>query len=146
MPMFTLHRHYLLRTTKGHTIKFLKGKPTFVPPLCVEDAVAIGAVPENEADGDVLGEEVVEVVLSPAERKTKIRAAIEVMVRRNERNDFTGNGMPHLKKLEALTGFDVHSREREKIWQEFREEQMAADEEAKLDAELAAATDSVEVS
>lgn len=120
MPEFTLHRNFVLRTTKGHAVRFEKNKPVFVPAVCVEDAVAIGAVAVVDGDGDVIPEEVVEIALTAAERKNKITEALMVMVRRQERSDFTGNGLPSMKKLEALTGFEVHSKERDSAWIELR--------------------------
>lgn len=120
MPTFTLHRDHLLRTTKGHTIRFLKDQPTYVPPICVADAVSIGAQAANAQDGDIIPEEQVEVVLTQQERLAKINEAFTVMVKRQERNDFTGNGLPNAKKLEALVGFDVHSKERDSAWKAFR--------------------------
>lgn len=116
MPYFTLHRNYILRTTKGHSIAFTKGAKAWVPPICVPDAVAIGAVPEDESI-DVLPAELAPKPELPAdERKTRILAAIETLVARNERGDFTAAGMPHCKKLESLCGFEVYNRERDDVW------------------------------
>jgi len=123
MPEFTLHRNFLLRTTKGHTIRFEKDKPTFVPPVCVPDAVAIGAV-AVEGAVDVLPDEAPEpAILTPDQRKAKIREAIETMVARNERNDFTASGLPDLRKMNPLLGFDISSKERDDAWMEYRAEQ-----------------------
>jgi hypothetical protein len=120
MPQMTLHRNFVLRTTKGHSVRFVKGEPVLVPPICVEDAVAIGAIPVKEGEGDVIPEEPVVPVLTQAERTAKINEALETMVKRQERNDFTGNGLPSTKKLEQLVGFEVHSRERDSAWKAFR--------------------------
>jgi hypothetical protein len=120
MPLFTLHRNYVLRTTKGHSVSFVKDEPAYVPPICVEDAVAIGAQPVNDGDGDVIPEEAPEVVLTQAQRMEKIYEAFETMVRRKERADFTGNGIPNIRKLEMLVGFEVHAKERDNAWKEFR--------------------------
>ena len=80
MPLFTLHRNHLMRTTKGHAIKFEKGKPVHVPPICVNDAVAIGAI-AVDGDVDVLGEEEeVAIQLTPAERKAAIFGAFRTIV------------------------------------------------------------------
>lgn len=119
MPYFTLHRNYTLRTTKGHTINFVKGMETWVPPMCVPDVVAIGAVAKDEAV-DVLGEEEKPVVsISPEERKAKIHAAFDTMLSRSERTDFTASGLPHAKKLSDLVGFEVANRERDTEWQAY---------------------------
>lgn len=120
MPLFTLHRNFTLRTTKGHTIAFVKGQPVWVPPMCVPDAVSIGAVAVNADEGDVLGDEPQAVpALNPDERQAKLFEAFEVMLNRTERTDFTASGMPHAKKLTEMVGFDVANRERDAAWQAF---------------------------
>lgn len=119
MPFFTLHRTHTLRTTKGHTISFVKGEPAWVPPMCVPDAVAIGAVAQDEAV-DVLGEEKAPPVqLNADERQAKLFAAFETMLSRTERSDFTASGLPHAKKLTEMVGFDVGNRERDSAWQAY---------------------------
>lgn len=119
MPFFTLHRNFTLRTTKGHAIAFVKGEPTWVPPMCVPDAVAIGAVPKD-GDVDVLGEEAAPVAqLSGEERESKLFAAFETMLNRTERTDFTASGLPHTKRLSDMVGFDVTNRERDAAWQAY---------------------------
>ena len=45
---FTLHRDRIVPTTRGHFIEFKKGEPTYVPPDCYDEVIAIGAVPEEE--------------------------------------------------------------------------------------------------
>lgn len=118
MPYFTLHRNFILRTTKGHTIAFKKGERVWVPPLCVPDAVAIGAVPEEEID--VIGEDPKPVVqLTPEDRQAKLFEAFDILLARNERGDFTASGLPHTKKLEQIVGFEVSNRERDTAWQEY---------------------------
>lgn len=118
MPFFTLHRNYILRTTKGHSIEFKKGEPAWVPPLCVSDAVAIGAV--SEEDVDVIGEEEKPVVtISVEDRQAKLFAAFDSLLARNERGDFTASGLPHVKKLEAIVDFEVSNRERDELWQQY---------------------------
>jgi hypothetical protein len=118
MPNFTLHRNFTLRTTKGHTINFVKGQPIWVPPACVPDAVAIGAVSEEEVS--VLGDEPKPVTtLSPDERQKKLFAAFETLLSRNERGDFSASGLPNTRKLEDLCGFDVPNRERDAAWQAY---------------------------
>lgn len=121
MPEFTLHRNYVLRTTKGHAISFKKGTPTYVPPICVEDAVAIGARPVAE-EIDILPDDSPDVVLTAQERMDKIAEAIQTMVARNERNDFTGSGLPDIRRMNAIVGFDVTKPERDAAWQRYREE------------------------
>lgn len=134
MPQFTLHRNHILRTTKGHAIHFKKGEPTNVPPVCVEDAVAIGAQPVDPEDIDVLGDEApVEQALSPEERKAKVFEAFGIMKTRGERSDFGASGSPNVRPLQTLTGFEVSSKERDTLWLEYRELEQAAHDQAELD-------------
>ena len=141
MPLFTLHRNHLMRTTKGHAIKFEKGKPVHVPPICVNDAVAIGAI-AVDGDVDVLGEEEeVAIQLTPAERKAAIFGAFRTMAGREIREDFTASGVPNAKRMPPLTGFEVTSKERDKCWLEFRATEQEAKDQNELDASIARETD-----
>lgn len=118
MPFFTLHRNYTLRTTKGHTIEFLKNKEVWVPPICVPDAVAIGAISTEQTD--VLDEGLTPVVtMAPEEREKAIFAAFDTLLARQDRGDFTASGLPHVKKLGDLCGFDISNRERDAAWQTY---------------------------
>ena len=121
MPDFVLHRNYALRSMSGHMINFIKGEPTWVPPVCVKEAVAIGAQP---LDGpvDVLEPET-QVVVDPSgdERKQLIFAAFEDMEAKNEREDWTASGMPRDAALEKVLGFKVDTKERNALWLEYRE-------------------------
>ena len=117
--MLVLNRNYVLTTTKGHAIAFEKGKPTQVPPSCYQDAIAIGAQPEDGSDPNVLEDPQTNTPpTDPAERSPLILAAIEKIVAANQRKDFTAAGMPHTKAVERETGFDVDAREVAAIWQE----------------------------
>lgn len=120
MPWFTLSRNYALSTTKGQSVNFKKGERTWVPKGIVQEALAIGAVPEEPIDS-LLPEEALpeRKVTDAAERKEKVFAAFEKLVLRSGRGDFSASGHPHPKKLEELTGFEMAQREREVLWEEY---------------------------
>ena len=121
MPEFILNRNYTLRTTKGHIINFIKGAPTYVPPIVVPDVVALGAE-AVDAHEDVLGEEpIVKPELTPDAREAILIAAYPSMVAANKRNDFTGQGIPNIKSLSAIAGFTVDKRELDATWQKYLE-------------------------
>jgi hypothetical protein len=121
MPYFVLNRNYTLATLHGHRIGFEKGKPAYVPPTCVKDVVAIGAEPVD-GDVDVLGPEPVAVVeLTADERETMMFAAFEQMEASNTRGDFNAQGLPNVKPLAKITGFEVEANERNEVWQKYRE-------------------------
>jgi acylphosphatase len=116
---YKLNRNYLLHTKTGNTIYFKKGEPTVVPKHCVKEVVAIGAELLEGEVVDTLEDEVEVVVLSPEERVAKLKDAFRVMEGRTERNDFTGNGQPNVHALEKLVGFEVDSKERTKVWEDY---------------------------
>lgn len=125
MPLFTLHRNYVLRTTKGHSVGFVKDTPTWVPPECVPDAVAIGATAVN-GNVDVLPEEERPAVhLTPDERQDRLFEAFKSLIARNERGDFTGSGLPNAKKLSSIVGFEVTNLERNAAWMAYTANQTA---------------------
>jgi hypothetical protein len=130
MPWFTLHRNYLLSTTKGHSVNFYKGVRTWVPAGIVPEAMAIGAIPEESVD--VLGPEEQETpAISPEQREKTIFAAFEKLVLRAGRGDFSASGHPHPRKLEEILGFDMPQRERELLWQKYNDMKQDEAQQAK---------------
>lgn len=127
MPWFTLNRNYALSTTKGHSVNFKKGEKTWVPKLIVQEALAIGAICEEQLD--VLPETKEQVAVTDADRKKNIFAAFEKLLLRNNRGDFSASGHPHPKKLEDVLGFDVPAKEREILWIEYNANKVREEEE-----------------
>lgn len=127
MPNFVLNRNYTMRTTLGHIIDFKKGDVTYVPPACVKDAVAIGAVcPDGGVD--VLDpEEVAIVPLSAEERQEKIVAAFKVLEERAQRADFTAAGAPTKNALVKILDFDTEKKEYEPLWVAYTAEKSVAE-------------------
>ena len=126
LPKLVLNRDYVLPTTKGHAIAFKKGAPTHVPASCYQDAIAIGAQPEDGSEPNVLEDKKVsKAPADPAERNPLILAAIEKVVTGNERKDFTAAGSPTVKAVERELGFDVDAREIVVVWQEYHEKKAA---------------------
>lgn len=113
---FILHRNRTLASKMGHSIEFKKGVPTHVPPECHEEALGMGAVPESELeDADQK-----DVPLTDEEKSEKLVAAIEAMVGRNQRDDFTAAGLPHSKALAGIVGFPVDASQRDAAWAKFQ--------------------------
>lgn len=124
MPEYVLNRNYSLRSLSGHMIDFIKGQPTYVPPPCVKEAVAIGAEPVETIDKTeaVLGpEEKLAVEPDGEERKQLLFKIFAQLEERNGREDFTAAGMPSIKVIEKIAGFEVDSKERNVLWQEYLE-------------------------
>jgi hypothetical protein len=117
--MFVLHKNFTLATLMGHTIEFVKGEPTHVPKEAWKEATAIGAVPADELEEEVVKPKSTE--LDPDDRKAKIYAAIEGIVIAGVRESFTGNGSPHAAVISTAVGFEVGAKERDVVWAEFRQ-------------------------
>lgn len=122
-PKLVLNRNYVLSTTKGHIISFIKGEPTYVPSAVYADAIAIGAVPEDGSDPNVLTDptNTSKAPSDPGQRQPLILDAILKLVVTNERKDFTAAGSPAVKAVERELGFDVDAREVAEAWQKYHD-------------------------
>lgn len=115
---FILQRDKIISSTLGHAIAFAKGVPTHVPPAMWADVQAAGGVPESELPEEVHAP--TREPSDPAAREAVIFATFEQLVLARRREDFTGNGAPHVKALEAAMGFRLDTKERDALWQKFR--------------------------
>ena len=122
MPDFILNRNHRLISLTGHTVQFMKGEPVFVPPALKAEAIAIGAQPVD-GDTDVLEEEKEVIELTPEERTEALIKAFKVLQGRNERGDFTGQGVPAIPALRKLVEFAPEKKEVETLWTSFLESQ-----------------------
>lgn len=121
MPLYTLNRNFLLRSTMGHTVGFEKGVPAYVPPEVEREAAAIGAERVDGKGDGPLGKEADAVVeLSAEEREIMIAAAFEQITKRNDAKDFTGQGVPTIKAVEKIVSFDVDRSELVDLWQRIK--------------------------
>jgi hypothetical protein len=124
VPTFVLNRNYTLRSLTGHTITFVKGAETLVPPAVVAEAVGIGAERiDAKQDALVAEEKDLPPPMQDGEKEDKVMEAIKLMVERNVRGDFTGNGIPNVRSLERLVGFEVPNRLRDIVWDKWVESQ-----------------------
>lgn len=126
MPWFSLHRNYTLSTNAGHVLNFVKGEVTWVPDACVAMAVAVGAIPSVPLDAalDPIPPEskaAAPIPLSAEERQAKYFDAFEQIILRARRDDFLASGLPHLKKIEELSGLQVSATERDDMWQKYQD-------------------------
>lgn len=117
---FILHRNRTICTLRGHSVEFKKGEPTYVPPDCYAEVIAIGAVPEEElveaekpADSEPT---------DPVARRTALFDAFGAIVLRNSPGDFTAGGVPGAKAVAAILGWTPDNKERTDAWNKFREE------------------------
>ena len=122
MPKYTLHRTFTVATTKGHRIAFVKDVPINVPPQCVPDVLAIGAVAADGSNSDVIEEQVKPATQAdPGKRESDILAAIQIICDRNERTDFMASGTPKEAAISRIVGYEVSKLERELSWRKYHE-------------------------
>jgi hypothetical protein len=119
VTMMVLNRNYTHASVYGHAVRFVKGKPACVPNVIVSECVALGA---ERVDGEAAIEEEKEVEdttpVHANDRMEAVLAAIEALIKRNERDDFTGTNLPKVKSLSAEAGFKVDKAELNRVWQE----------------------------
>jgi hypothetical protein len=106
--------------------------PTHVPANLHKEVIAIGGVPE---DPDYLKrfedhDEIVrkDPVMNSELRQKTIRDALLTMKERNLRGYFTAQGVPSLKQLEIICGFEVDKIERDRIWASIVNEDQNSDD------------------
>ncbi len=117
MPNYVLStRSYLLATTNG-VISFVKGEPTWVPPHMEKDAVHIGAECVDGEGAQLLdAEERLPDIPQGGDREQQLFIAFDLLVDRNESSDFTAQGVPTVKSVEKIVGFDVDRSEIQEQW------------------------------
>lgn len=121
---FVSLRSFTLPSTKGHVVRFEKGEPTFVPPALYAEAQAAGAVPEEELP-EAPAKSGTEAPADPADREKAISEAMTQMVVDGRRDDFTAAGLPHLRVLKQVLGWEVPAPERDAVWAKLNQSSQA---------------------
>jgi len=115
---FTLPRNRTIASTCGLSIEFKKGVPALVPPAMYAEVIAAGGVSEDE----IPEEDMPEKKATPdalAEREAALLAAFKKIALRNDSNEFTAGGVPHLAVIQGETGWRVDAKERDATWVKF---------------------------
>lgn len=116
---FVLNRDHVFASTLGHSIRFEKDQPTYVPSALYREVVGIGAIPDDELPEDKKENEVDE----PTELHLREKAMVEVfekLVLANKSSDFTAGGVPKDKAMERELGWAVDSKETAELWKKFK--------------------------
>jgi hypothetical protein len=122
--LMKLHRDYVLSTSLGYSIRFVKDQPVDVPPLVIRDAVAIGAVEVESGSPPNVIEDAPRsnAPADPREREEQIYAAIKTLVARNDTDDFTAANAPKAASLSREVGYNVDRKEIGPLWQRYHDE------------------------
>ena len=119
---FVMTRDHTVASTAGYAIEFKAGVPAHVPRAMHREVVAAGAV---ATDGDeVEFETKPKAAGSPddaIERAEMIKMALADILERNVREEFTATGVPKIKGVEKMVGFEVSSREVGELWTEMNQ-------------------------
>jgi hypothetical protein len=120
---FTLNRSKTITSTLGHAIEFARGVPTHVPPALWAEVLAAGGIPEEDLPDEKRAD--TREPEDPTARRAAIMAAFEQLVLNKKREDFTGTGVPHAKALAVQMGFTIDAKERDALWQEYKQAALA---------------------
>lgn len=130
--MFVSNRNIVVTSLKGHSIRFEKGKATYVPRAMHQEVIERGILPVDEGGStdvskidEITNPAGVRVVVAPEsqdERDDSIRQAIKAIVNRNRSEDFTAGGVPSSAAVSASLGWKVDIREIRPIWNAFKQE------------------------
>lgn len=116
---FTMNRNHTVASTMGHSVEFVKGVSTHVPPALHAEVMAVGATPDEEIPEDEAAAKSNEPS-DPAERKSALFEAFDKIALRGRREDFTAGGSPTGAVLAAELGWTVAAKERDTVWAEFK--------------------------
>ncbi len=118
-------RHYTLRTTTGHVLKFEPGVPKIVPDDCVSQALAVNIIPVEPIDGEdapsTEGKAVAQVRVAGPLRDAIAYRTISEMHRENDPAHFDGGGRPKTSSINARTGLQLTTAETQKYWTQYRQ-------------------------
>lgn len=131
MPILVLNRNYVLRSLAGRSFEFRKGQPIDIPEICYKEAIAIGATPADGSDPNVLEDDKINRAPSdPTTRRNDVMKAILHIVQKNDRQEFSAGGVPHVDAVKAFVGYSVGREEIQTVWlaycQDLSDEQQLA--------------------
>lgn len=115
-------RNFILRTTLGHSIRFVKDQPVNVPAVIEETAAQYGAARVDGEESFKEPEKKPAQPVDPAKRMKDVRAAIEKIVEKNKSTDFTAGGTPKVAAVSNIAGYKVDQTEVAKAWAKRGEE------------------------
>lgn len=111
--------------TSGHTI-VIPPEGVDVPVVFRKEAIAKGAEPvadDGASMAPAASNAQEKTAASTADnRKELIKTALRSMLNGANEEDFTAQGLPNLKRLQAVAGFQVSRTEADSAWEEVKTE------------------------
>jgi hypothetical protein len=116
---YTMNRNVTVSSRFGHAIAFVKGEAAHVPPEMAHEVLAAGGVPEDiekVAFADQSADKSGVSPTDPKERSGMIAMALLDIEKAAHRDDFSATGVPKVKPVEKLLGFEVSAKEIAELW------------------------------
>jgi hypothetical protein len=119
-------RHYTLRTTSGHVLKFEPNVPVSVPDECVDAALAVNILPVERDSGDdepasTEGKAIAQLNVAGPLRDAVAYRVIGDLHRENSAADFDGGGRPKASSINARSGLQLTTADVQKYWTQYRQ-------------------------
>lgn len=123
LNLMVFHRNFVMTTKSGRSIEFRKDEPVHVPPMCMAEAIAIGARMADGTDVENLPAEPKPITApsDPEIRAKEIVKAFKTIVAKNDREDFMASGTPTSAAVSREVGFKVPNKEVSQVWSTERE-------------------------
>jgi hypothetical protein len=115
-------RNFVMVSTLGHAIQFVKNEETTIPAVLLSEALAQGVVPIEDDDLPQDPAMMDSAPVDPMKRKADLKAAIQAIKNRNHREDFGATGNPKVAATEKYLGWHASGKEIEAAIQELNDE------------------------
>ena len=100
MAMMIMLRSQTVAFLSGHSVRFVKNKPVFVPPNAVDEAMRMGAA---IADPDDDSPKLVDHETEQAKLRAKVEAAVRQVQTKNDPTEFNAHSQPRVDVVNAIT-------------------------------------------
>jgi hypothetical protein len=106
-----------LASLNGMCVNIPANKPYALPSVLLPEALAAGCIPAEQSDVEELRDAQVVADQNRIERDEAIAAAIQLLVDKNDTEDFSPTGVPRITALRDVMGDDsLTSKERDEVW------------------------------
>ena len=123
MPMMSMSREFVVRSTHGHTVHFKPGQVRYVNSVIEDECKKYGAEYVEPGKVEEFKEELknsdMGVEGMDQTKFIKIKEAMDLMLSRTHEGDFTAGGRPSMDALKSLLGQEpIDNKERDAVWDE----------------------------
>ena len=125
MAMMTMKRDFTVKSL-GHSVRFKADHEQWVPSALHSEALKYGAVAvDQKEDLDLEKAPERPKVVTGEDRDEALQKAMVYLKFHNDGSDFGANGLPKVKAVASLVGFDVSGTERDVAWTKMMKAEIA---------------------